>query len=214
MGCWSGLQRYWKKGGIDLRVLFLSPHTDDVELGAGGTLCKFIKRSEDVYWVVFSTAEDSLPAGMPKDTLKKEFLSVISQAGLEEDNCRIYDFKVRYLSEHRQEILDDLVKLKKDLGPDLVIGPSLNDHHQDHQVVANEMVRAFKNSSSIISYELPWNHVFFNTQLFVPLEKEQMDNKIKFLRNYRSQIAIDKPYFTDEYILGWGRTPSSRRPSR
>jgi hypothetical protein len=68
------------------------------------------------------------------------------------------------------------------------------------------MVRAFKNSSSIISYELPWNHVFFNTQLFVPLEKEQMDNKIKFLKNYQSQVAIDKSYFTDEFILGWART--------
>ncbi len=177
-----------------------------MELGAGGTLCKLLEDGEEIYWVVFSTAESSLPANMPKDTLKKEFLSVIQQVGLDEDHYKIYDFRVRYLNEYRQEILDELVLIRNKIRPDLVIGPSLNDHHQDHQVVANEMVRAFKNSSSIISYELPWNHVNFNMQMFYRLNKDQIAKKILLLKNYKSQIAINRRYFSKDFIKGAART--------
>lgn len=177
-----------------------------MELGAGGTLCKLLEQGAEIYWVVFSTAESSLPANMPKDTLKKEFISVIKQAGLDDDHYKIYDFRVRYLSQYRQEVLDEIINIRKQVQPDLVVGPSLNDHHQDHQVVANEMVRAFKNSSSIISYELPWNHITFNMQLFYRLNKTHIDKKIKLLKNYKSQIAINRPYFSSEFIRGAART--------
>ena len=177
-----------------------------MELGAGGTLCKLLEEGHEIYWNVFSTAESSLPEGMPKDTLRKEFMAVAHQAGVDESHYTIYDFKVRYLFASRQEILDELVKTRRKIQPDLVVGPSLNDHHQDHQVIANEMVRAFKNTSSIISYELPWNHVNFNMQLFYRLEKKHIEKKIKLLKNYKSQIAINRRYFANEFIKGEART--------
>ena len=189
-----------------IRVLFLSPHTDDVELGAGGMLCKLLESKDEIYWMVFSTAENSLPAHMPKDTLKKEFLSVISHIGLKADHVQIHDFQVRYLSEHRQEVLEAMIEMNKTFQPDLVVGPSLNDHHQDHQVVANEMVRAFKNTSSIISYELPWNHVSFDMQFFVKLDERHVTSKIKLLKYYQSQMDLNKQYFKDEFIKGMART--------
>jgi LmbE family N-acetylglucosaminyl deacetylase len=188
-----------------MKVLFLSPHTDDVELGAGGTLCKFLEQGNEVSWMVFSTAENSLPANLPKDTLKKEFINVARSIGLKDDHYRIFDFSVRYLPHHRQEILELMVKAKAEFSPDMVIGPSLKDHHQDHQVVANEMVRAFKNTSSIICYELPWNHIEFNTQMFIKLEKRQLDSKIKLLNNYNSQVSLNRPYFSEEFVLGWAK---------
>lgn len=189
-----------------MRALFLSPHTDDVELGAGGTLVKFLEEGHEIYWVVFSTAEDSLPPGIPRDALRREFLSVISDLGLKSEQYRILNFRVRHLPEHRQEVLEELVRTRKEYSPDLVIGPSLNDYHQDHQVVAWEMVRAFKNSASIISYELPWNHVRFNTQLFVRLEERHIDRKIALLSHYQSQISLNRPYFSEDFIRGWART--------
>jgi len=188
-----------------MRILFLSPHTDDVELGAGGTLVKFLERGYDVFWVVFSTAEDSLPNNLPKDTLRNEFLSVVNSLGLKENNYKIFSFKVRRLHEHRQEILEEIVKLRKDIAPELVIGPSLNDYHQDHQVVAWEMIRAFKNSSSVICYELPWNHTSFNAQLFVKLNDNHVKQKVKLLSNYKSQINLGRRYFSEDFIVGWAR---------
>jgi len=138
-----------------MKVLVLSPHTDDAELGCGGTIIKLLEGGNEVFWVVFSTAEDSLPEDLPKDTLKREYFDVLKALGLNKNECKVFDFKVRNLYNFRQEILEDLVKTRDEYHPDVVIGPSLNDLHQDHQVVAHEMVRAFKTTSSIICYELP-----------------------------------------------------------
>jgi N-acetylglucosamine malate deacetylase 1 len=186
-----------------LRVLFLGPHTDDVELGSGGTLIRFLRQKSTVKVVVFSTASDSLPKSSPKEVLKEEFLSVANS--LKVDNL-IFDFKVRYLNFYRQRILEELVKLNNDFKPNIVIGPSLNDYHQDHQTVAIEMVRAFKRDASIICYELPWNHLTFTTQLFVKLTKEEVDLKWQMLQNYKSQILQGREYFTKEFVFGLAKT--------
>jgi len=185
-----------------MKVLVLSPHTDDAELGCGGTIIKLLEGGNEIFWIVFSTAEDSLPAGLPKDTLKREYFDVLKALGLKEDNCKVFDFKVRNLDNYRQEILEDLIKTRNEYHPDVVLGPSLNDLHQDHQVVAHEMVRAFKTTSSIICYELPWNHISFNTQCFIKLKKNQVEKKCEILKNYQSQFIKGKPYFSKEYIYG------------
>lgn len=181
-------------------VLILSPHTDDAELGCGGTIAKLIEQNKNIIWCVFSTAEDSLPDNLPSDTLKKEFLDVCKKLNLNESQYLIYNYAVRTLPDFRQEILEKLVKIKNEFNPDLVIGPSLNDYHQDHQVIANEMIRAFKSSSSIISYELPWNHVTFSNQMFVRLSKEQIDKKVELLASYQSQLIKKRSYFSEKFI--------------
>ncbi len=188
------------------RILILSPHTDDAELGCGGLICKCMVDKAELFWVVFSTAEESLPADLPKDTLIKEFISVTQCLGLSEDSYMINNFKVRKLTEKRQEVLEILVRIRNEFKPNLVVGPSLNDYHQDHFVVANEMIRAFKMSSSIICYELPWNQVSFNSQFFIKLEDDHLDMKIKMLQKYQSQILNQRGYFSEEFIRGLAYT--------
>lgn len=188
-----------------MRILFISPHTDDVELGAGGTLIKLLEDGHDIRWVVFSTAETSLPPEAPKDTLRREFLDVATSIGLKEKDYQIFDFQVRYLSMHRQEILDAMIHMKDQFDPDLIVGPSLHDNHQDHEVVAKEILRAFKDRSSIICYELPWNHVEFNTQMFVKIGDQHVNKKIDLLKKYESQLKLYRPYFSEDYIRGWAK---------
>ena len=189
-----------------MNILILSPHADDAELGCGGSVAKFIEDGDNLLWIVFSTAEDSLPDNLPKDTLKTEFLDVVNDIGLDENNYKIFNFKVRHLHEYRQDILEELVNVRKDFNPQLVIGPSVNDYHQDHQIVANEMIRAFKTTSSIISYELPWNHITFNTQLFIKLSEQNISKKFSVLKNYKSQIVQNKPYFSKDFLYGLANT--------
>lgn len=183
-------------------ILILSPHTDDAELGCGATIARFLEEGKNILWVVFSTAEESLPENMSANTLELEFIDVINKLNIPRENAIINYFKVRYLHEKRQEILELLVKIRNSFKPDLVIGPSLNDFHQDHQIVANEMVRAFKSNSSIISYELPWNHITFNTQCFFKVEKRHVEKKIEILKSYKSQLLKNRSYFSDEFIKG------------
>jgi LmbE family N-acetylglucosaminyl deacetylase len=189
-----------------VKVLVLSPHTDDAELGCGGSIIKFSEDGDEIFWVVFSSAEESLPSGLPGDTLKNEYLQVMEEIGLTPDNYKLFDYKVRNLPMKRQEILEELIHIRKDFLPDIVLGPSLNDFHQDHQVVANEMIRAFKTNASILCYELPWNHVSFDTQLFIKLKKEHLTKKCRILKKYRSQIITGKKYFSREFIFGLAKT--------
>ena len=82
-------------------------------------------------WVVFSTAEESLPIDMPKDTLKIEFEKVIENLGLRAENFKIFNFRVRHLHENRQDVLEELIKIRDIFQPNMVLIPSLTDHHQD-----------------------------------------------------------------------------------
>jgi len=54
------------------RVLALSPHTDDIELGCGGTMARWMDDGAAMFTAAFSTAEASLPPGSPPDRLREE----------------------------------------------------------------------------------------------------------------------------------------------
>lgn len=181
------------------RVLVLSPHTDDAELGCGGTIARMIEEHVDVHVAVFSTAEESLPPGSRPGTLKREFLEAMPQLGVSTSNLVVFEYPVRRLSYYRQEILEELVKLRRTLVPELVLLPSGSDVHQDHQVIYAEGMRAFRDTS-ILGYELPWNHVTFSAQAFVVLERRHLDLKWRALQAYRSQLELRRPYFCKEFI--------------
>jgi LmbE family N-acetylglucosaminyl deacetylase len=185
------------------RILVLAPHTDDGEFGCGGTISKFIEQNKQVYYAAFSTAEESLPHGWPKDILKTEVKEATKRLGIPKNNLIIYNYEVRKLNYIRQEILEELVKIKKDVKPDLVFIPSPNDLHQDHQTVAMESIRAFK-QVSIVGYELPWNNITFHTNMFVKLNRKHIEKKVFALKAYNSQK--DKHYATEDFIISWAKT--------
>ena len=168
-------------------VLILAPHTDDAELGCGGTMARFLEEGKQIYVAAFSTARASLPEGSNPDQLKDEFYASMEILGVPKEQLFVYDYQVRMLSYHRQEVLEELIKLRQSIVPDLVLIPSGSDLHQDHQVVHNEGLRAFK-QVSIWGYELPWNHISFDTQAFIPLEQHHIDKKWKMMQAYDSQF--------------------------
>jgi len=190
--------RNWK------RVLVLAPHTDDAELGCGGTLARLVGREYDVSVAVFSIASDSLPAELPKDALKHEFLNSMQVLGIPSGNSLVREYPVRRLAEYRQSILEELVALRKEAAPDVVFLPCNQDIHQDHQVIHAEGVRAFKNSS-LLGYELPWNTFDFGPQLIVGLEDRHMECKWSMLQAYHSQMVLGRQYFSRDLIYGLAR---------
>lgn len=184
-------------------ILVLAPHTDDGELGAGGTIAKFIESGATVYYAAISTAEKSLSNGLPADTLVKELKQATKTLGIPQSQLFIYHYEVRKLNYFRQEILEELIKLKKQIQIDLVLMPSFNDIHQDHATVAQEGIRAFKDTS-ILGYELIWNNLSFQTDVFIKLEKKHIDKKIKALSSYKSQQ--NRNYMTSEFITSLAKT--------
>lgn len=184
-------------------VYVLAPHTDDGELGAGGTIARLIEQGAHVYYFAFSAAETSVPEGFPKDVLKTEVLKATAKLGIKRENVIIYNYEVRKLNYARQEILEDLMKRRKNLTPDLVLMPSLNDIHQDHSTIAQEGLRAFKNTT-ILGYELIWNNLTFDTTSFVKLDKKYIQAKCDALKEYKSQGSRD--YMSEEFIYALAKT--------
>ena len=184
-------------------VLVLAPHTDDGELGLGGTINKLITEGKRVTYVAFSTAEESVPPGFPKDILKTEVRNATAKLGIKSENLIIYSYQVRKLNYVRQEILEELIKIRKREKYDLVFIPSLHDIHQDHTTIAQEGVRAFKNTT-ILGYELIWNNLSFDTQCFVRLQEDDIKAKIMALKEYHSQGK--REYLSDEFIYSLAKT--------
>ena len=184
-------------------VLVLAPHTDDGELGLGGTINKLITEGKRVTYVAFSTAEESVPPGFPKYILKTEVRNATAKLGIKSENLIIYSYQVRKLNYVRQEILEELIKIRKREKYDLVFIPSLHDIHQDHTTIAQEGVRAFKNTT-ILGYELIWNNLSFDTQCFVRLQEDDIKAKIMALKEYHSQGKRD--YLSDEFIYSLAKT--------
>ncbi|MCL5021658.1 MAG: PIG-L family deacetylase [Bacteroidetes bacterium] len=185
------------------RILILAPHTDDGELGCGGSIARLTEEGHDVYYAAFSTAEQSLPPGFPPDTLEVEVKAATKVLGINGSNLIIYKHEVRKLNYIRQEILEEMVQLRKDIKPTLIFMPSPNDLHQDHHTVSEEGVRAFK-TSSILGYELLWNNISFNTQSFMLSLPPHIRGKLNALKEYKSQYQ--RKYLTKEFIEGWART--------
>ena len=184
-------------------VLVLAPHTDDGELGAGGTISKLIENGNKVYYAAFSTAEKSVPDGFEKDILKVEVNNATKKLGIKKDNLFIFNYEVRKLNYVRQEILEDLVKIRDNYDIDLVLMPSLGDIHQDHTTVAIEGLRAFK-TKTILGYELIWNNLSFDTTSFVKLEVRHINSKINALKEYKSQSSRD--YMSEDFISSLAKT--------
>jgi N-acetylglucosamine malate deacetylase 1 len=178
-------------------VLVLAPHTDDGELGCGATIAKYISLGHNVYYYAFSNCNRSLPAGLPINTLVSELYAATKVLGIPSENVTVLDYDVRTFKEKRQEILEDLIKIRSQLKPDIIYLPSINDIHQDHQTIAEEGLRAFKNST-IFGYEMPWNNVSFNTIGFNKLDFEFVQIKINALKEYKSQMH--RNYLNDEFI--------------
>ncbi len=168
------------------KILVLGPHTDDGEFGCGGTIARLIALGKEVHYAVFSWCEESVPKELPKDILKQELKDAASSLGIPDERLHLFDYKVRRFNERRQDILEDLVMLRKKINPDLVLTPSTKDIHQDHNTVSVESVRAFKNTN-ILGYELVWNNISMDNACFVPLDLEHLSNKINAIQCYKSQ---------------------------
>lgn len=179
------------------KILVLAPHTDDGEFGCGASIAKFIAEKKDVYYAAFSLAEESVPPPFPKNILEVEVKAATKKLGIVPDNLLLYKYKVRHFAHYRQEILEDLVQLNKDLQPDVVFMPSLNDLHQDHTTIAHEGLRAFKRTT-ILCYEMPWNNISFATNCFIPVTENEISAKLRALNCYDSQKG--RSYASEEFI--------------
>ena len=168
------------------KVLILAPHTDDGEIGCGGTISMLCRHGLEIYYVAFSAAEKSVGKEWPRDILYSEVKKAVYRLGLKDENLTVLDFEVREFPRFRQEILEKMIDFDRKINPDIVFLPSTLDTHQDHQVISQEGFRAFKRKT-ILGYELLWNNLTFTTSSFFVLDEQDIKRKIEAVKCYKSQ---------------------------
>ena len=163
---------------------------------------KLTQSGVEVWYAGFSPCIASLPSGSSPDRLWKELEKAAGELGIQPDHILRYDFAVRFFSRDRQEILETMVALRKTIKPDLVFMPNSKDLHQDHQVIYNEGLRAFKHSR-MLGYELPWNNLEFRADFHIRVDEMQLLAKVAAVQQYESQR--NRIYSDRDFLLGLAR---------
>jgi LmbE family N-acetylglucosaminyl deacetylase len=157
------------------RVLCLGAHCDDIEIGCGGTLLRWLEERPEleVRWVVFSS--DARRAGEARASVRR-FL------GAEPDKClTLHAFRDGFLPYQGAEVKDAFEQLKGEFAPDVVFTHYRHDLHQDHRLVSELTWNTFR-GPLVLEYEIPkWDGDLGSPNAFVPLSERQLQRKIEVL---------------------------------
>jgi LmbE family N-acetylglucosaminyl deacetylase len=179
------------------KVMLLAPHLDDIELGLGGTISRLCRNNNEIYYVGLS-----LPPLVEYETFMKEFWQSNSFFYIPKDHYYLYNYNPRNLFEVRMEILQIFYDLGKKIKPDIVFLPNSKDLHQSHQVVHSEGIRAFK-YSTLLGYELPWNSMEFNMDVFITFEEQDIQAKLNAVNAFETQKT--RMFFSNNIMLDLAR---------
>ena len=99
------------KNNTAKKALVLSPHTDDAELGCGGTIAKLIEEGWKVHVIYFSAVAERYPNLVEEAANSGKILGITHE---------VLDFHTRFFPRDRQEILQALYDHSRSINYDLV----------------------------------------------------------------------------------------------
>jgi LmbE family N-acetylglucosaminyl deacetylase len=176
-----------------LKILCLGAHSDDIEIGCGGTILRLVKQYPNcmLHWVVFSAlgvraAEAQRAAGL--------FAGTASLQG-----PILKQFRDGFMPFVGAEVKDAFEELKA-IAPDFIFTHSRKDAHQDHRLLAELTWNTFRDHL-IFEYEIPkYDGDLGQPSVFVPLESEICDRKIRYIMDaFQSQHT--KRWFRQDTFL-------------
>ncbi|MBK7894885.1 MAG: PIG-L deacetylase family protein [Candidatus Promineifilaceae bacterium] len=171
-------------------ILCLGAHSDDIEIGCGGTILKLLKTypNAKVTWVVFSAT------GSRIDEAKASAASFL--AGAKEKQIVVKDFRDGFFPYTGADIKAFFETLKPG-NPDLVFTHFRNDRHQDHRVISDLAWNTFRDHL-ILEYEIPkYDGDLGTPNFYTHLDKETCQEKVRLLVQHFGTQA-NKHWFTEE----------------
>jgi len=178
-----------------LRILCLGSHSDDIEIGCGGTVLRLAEQfpGSVFHWVVFSAE------GVRSAEARRAADLFVGRDRLEGPALKTFrDGFLPFLGAELKDIFEDL---KKNVSPDLILTHYREDAHQDHRLVCELTWNTFRNHL-ILEYEIPkYDGDLGRPNVFVPLEREVCQKKVRYLMEaFQSQRS--KHWFQEETFLG------------
>ncbi len=176
------------------RVLCLGAHSDDIEIGCGGSILTLLERYDNVIvrWVVFSSNEvRAAEARVSADA----FL-----ARAREKQVVVKSYRDGFFPFLGAQIKDDFEAIKREFNPDLVLTHFRDDRHQDHRLISDLTWNTFRNHL-VLEYEIPkYDGDLGCPNFFVPLEESVCSRKTRILiESFRSQGQ--KQWFDEQTFL-------------
>jgi LmbE family N-acetylglucosaminyl deacetylase len=169
------------------RVLFVGAHPDDIELGCGALIHHILPFSE----VRCVTLSDNQKNPALKNVVQEMYASM-AVLGVPRENITVEQFTTRNFPEARQEILEYLLKLRREFKPEIVFVHSKQDIHQDHNVVTEEALRAYR-GTTVLGFDVVRSSYGFFPHFLVEVTEEDVEKKIEALQQYTTYA--DKYYF-------------------
>jgi LmbE family N-acetylglucosaminyl deacetylase len=158
------------------RLLCLGAHSDDIEIGAGGTILRMLAANPamEVRWVVFCGADDRRRAEATASAAA--YLGQASQHRVD-----IHSFRDGYLPFQGAEVKDEFERLKKSFQPDLILTQFRDDRHQDHRLLSDLAYNTWRDHT-ILEYEiLKYDGDLGRPNVYVPLPADICDRKVNLL---------------------------------
>ena len=179
------------KKGEPLKALFLGAHSDDIELGCGGTILSLLEQGQEleVWWVVF--------AASPVRRLEAERSAEMFLRGAVKKETIVRDFKESFFPYIGSEIKTCFEELKRTISPDVVFTHFRDDLHQDHRLISELTWNTFRDHL-ILEYEIiKYDGGLGSPNVFVHLSEDVCAKKMKYLmENFQSQRSHQ--WFTEE----------------
>jgi LmbE family N-acetylglucosaminyl deacetylase len=178
-------------GREPFRVLAVGCHSDDIELGCGGTLLALTEQhpNADVAWLVLSAADERAAEA------RASAAAFLERAATQ--TVIVEAFRDGYFPYLGPELKDRFEELARQVSPDVIFTHSGSDLHQDHRLVSELTWNTFR-SHLILEYEIPkYDADLTAPNLYVPLSREHARRKIDLLlEHFPSQLG--KHWFTDD----------------
>jgi LmbE family N-acetylglucosaminyl deacetylase len=185
-------------GGEELSLLLLGAHSDDIEIGAGGTILSLIASGVklNVHWCVLSaggqrTAEATASA--------EAFLKGAGETAIE-----VAEFEDSYFPSQSRAIKRWLMELRARVDADVVFTHARLDAHQDHREV-NQLTWNVFRDHLVLEYEIPkWDGDLCQPNAYVPLTADMLERKIDLLHTHFG-TQRSKDWFDRETFRGLAR---------
>jgi LmbE family N-acetylglucosaminyl deacetylase len=181
-----------RKAAGPLKILCLGAHSDDIEIGCGGTILRLLTSQQEIeiVWVVFGAG------GKREEEARGSAALFLSQA--HNKNIIVKSFRDSFFPSEGAQIKSFFEELKP-ISPDLIFTHYRKDAHQDHRLIEELTWNTFRNHF-ILEYEIPkYDGDMGQPSVFVPLDKEIYEKKVRYLmeafETQRSKQWFDKETF-------------------